>query len=90
MKKLTRSPDDKWLAGVCGGVADYTGIDATVVRLVVAVCTVLGAGSLIIGYAVAWVLMPKRPSETVVGQGPSWQTTTDRPATGYEPGQPSG
>ena len=61
MKKLTRNPDDKWLGGVCGGLADYTGIDANLIRLVVAVCTLLGAGSLILAYIVAWVLMPARP-----------------------------
>lgn len=72
-KQLTRSTDDKWIAGVCGGISEYTGIDATVIRLVVAVCTVLGAGSLIIGYIVAWILMPKRPSGTV------WSDATDAP-----------
>ncbi|MCD9198869.1 PspC domain-containing protein [Aeromicrobium wangtongii] len=61
MKKLTRSRDDRWIAGVCGGVAEYAGIDANVVRLVLAVCTVLGAGSLLIAYLVAWVLIPQRP-----------------------------
>ena len=37
MKKLTRNRDDKWLGGVCAGIADYTGIDANLVRLIVAV-----------------------------------------------------
>jgi phage shock protein C len=83
MKKLTRSPDDKWLAGVCGGVSDYTGIDANLVRLVLAICTILGAGSLIIGYVVAWVLMPKRPRQETVWIQP------DRPTTASGPAQPS-
>jgi phage shock protein C len=79
-KQLTRSRDDRWIAGVCGGVADYTGIDATVVRLVLVACTILGAGSLIVGYVVAWVLMPgpDRPA-TVVG------TATAVPPTATEP-----
>lgn len=85
MKKLTRNPDDKWLGGVCGGIADYTGIDANLIRLVVAVCTLLGAGTLIIAYIVAWVLMPARPaaSQTV------WAEATDSAATESEPAQPS-
>ncbi|MFC5677592.1 PspC domain-containing protein [Aeromicrobium endophyticum] len=66
MKKLTRSRDDRWIAGVCGGIAEYTGIDATVVRLVLVVCTILGAGSLIVGYVVAWVLMPRRDRHDTV------------------------
>ena len=59
-KQLTRSRDDRYVAGVCGGIAEYTGVDATVVRLVLGVGTILGAGSLIVGYVVAWVLMPRR------------------------------
>ncbi|MCW2840426.1 MAG: hypothetical protein JWR55_1909 [Aeromicrobium sp.] len=80
MKKLTRSPDDKWIAGICGGLADYTGLDANLIRLVLAICTILGAGSLIIGYVVAWVLLPapRRPQT-------AWAKATDRPATAYEP-----
>ena len=58
-KRLTRSREDRWLGGVCGGVAAYTGIDVTVVRLVVAIGTVLGFGSLAVAYLVAWLLMPE-------------------------------
>ena len=72
MKKLTRNPDDKWVGGVCGGIADYTGVDANLIRLIVAVATLLGAGSLILGYLVAWILMPKRQepasAQTIVGE----------------------
>jgi phage shock protein C len=60
-KQLTRSRDDKWLGGVCGGLADYTGIDATLIRIVTAVCILLGAGTLVVAYVVAWVLMPLAP-----------------------------
>ena len=58
-KRLTRSRDDRWLGGVCGGIAAYTGIDATLVRLIVVVGTILGFGSLFVAYLVAWVLMPE-------------------------------
>jgi len=58
VKRLTRSRDDKWFGGVCGGIAEYTGIDANVIRIIVVVCTVLGAGSLIIAYIVALFLIP--------------------------------
>ncbi|MDX6277004.1 MAG: phage shock protein [Nocardioidaceae bacterium] len=72
MKKLTRNRDDKWVGGVCGGIADYTGVDANLIRLIVAVATLLGAGSLILGYLVAWILMPARqepvPTQTIVGE----------------------
>jgi phage shock protein C len=83
MKKLTRNRDDKWIGGVCGGISTYTGIDANLIRLVVAVATLLGAGSLILAYLIAWVLMPAQPD-------PVWATATDvPPTTASEPAQPS-
>ena len=57
-KRLQRSDDDRWIGGVCGGLADYTGVDAGLIRLIVAVATILGLGSLILAYIVAWVIMP--------------------------------
>lgn len=58
-KRLVRSRDDRWLSGVCGGIAAYFGIDANLVRLLVVLGTVLGFGTLIIAYIVAWILMPE-------------------------------
>lgn len=57
-KKLTRSRDARWIAGVCGGLAEYTGIDVTLIRLVAAAATVLGAGSLVLIYLICWILIP--------------------------------
>jgi phage shock protein C len=58
IKRLTRSPDDRWIAGICGGLAEYTGLDATLIRVVLLVATILGAGSLIVIYLVCWLLIP--------------------------------
>jgi phage shock protein PspC (stress-responsive transcriptional regulator) len=58
-KKLTRTNSDKWIAGVCGGLSEYTGIDATVIRVVALVAFILGAGSLGIIYLIMWALVPK-------------------------------
>lgn len=57
-KRLVRRRDDKWIGGVCGGIADYAGVDVTLVRLLAAIGTVLGFGTLIIVYIVAWILVP--------------------------------
>jgi phage shock protein C len=57
-KRLTRSADDRWIAGICGGLAEYTGLDATLIRVVLLVATILGAGSLIVIYLVCWLLIP--------------------------------
>lgn len=62
VKRLTRSRDDKWIGGVCGGLAAYSGIDANIIRIIVAVVTILGAGSLALLYLVAWVLIPREES----------------------------
>lgn len=52
-KRLTRSTTDKWLAGVCGGIAEYFGWDVAILRIVYAAfCGVLV-------YILLWVCMPK-------------------------------
>jgi phage shock protein PspC (stress-responsive transcriptional regulator) len=59
-RRLVRSRDDRWLSGVCGGIAQYAGVDANLVRLVVVLGTVFGFGSLAVAYVVAWILMPEQ------------------------------
>lgn len=59
-KKLKRSINDKMLAGVCGGIAQYSNIDATIVRLIFAFATIFTAvfpGVLI--YLILWIIVPK-------------------------------
>jgi len=58
-RRLVRSRDDRWVSGVCGGIARYAGIDATLVRLLFVVGTVVGFGSLLLVYVIAWILMPQ-------------------------------
>jgi phage shock protein PspC (stress-responsive transcriptional regulator) len=58
-RRLVRSRDDRWLSGVCGGVAEYAGVDANLVRLIVVLGTIFGFGSLLVAYIVAWILMPE-------------------------------
>ncbi len=52
----------KWL-GVCAGIADYTGLDVTLIRIGTVLLTVLGSGMTIIAYLVAAWLAPTKPSE---------------------------
>lgn len=51
---------DKKIAGVCSGIADFFGIDPTLVRLGWVVF-VLAGGSGILGYIIAMIVMPERP-----------------------------
>ena len=59
-KKLYKSNVDKKLCGVCGGLAEYFGIDSTIVRLIL-VLAVLFAGCGILAYIIAAIVMPDRP-----------------------------
>ncbi|MGC8778114.1 MAG: PspC domain-containing protein [Candidatus Caldatribacteriaceae bacterium] len=62
MKKLYRSRKERILGGVCGGIAEYLETDPTIVRLV-AVLLILLAGSAIVAYLIAWILIPEKPKE---------------------------
>jgi phage shock protein C len=62
---LRRSRDDRVLGGVCGGIGRYLGIDPVLVRVAFAVL-VIGLGSGIIVYLLAWLVIPaERPGEQV-------------------------
>jgi phage shock protein C len=60
-KKLYRSADDRWLAGVCGGLAKYFNIDPTLVRVIFVVLALFGLGGVIL-YLLLWVLIPNEPT----------------------------
>lgn len=57
MKRLTKSYDRK-LCGVCGGIAEYFGVDPTLIRLLW-VLLVLCAGTGIFAYIIAAIIMPE-------------------------------
>lgn len=57
-RRLTRSHDDRMLGGVCGGLAEYAGIDATLVRLLVVLTTLFGFGCGLVAYVACWIVMP--------------------------------
>jgi len=58
---LQRSRDDRMIAGVCGGLADWLGWDPTLVRILFVLVSFFSAafpGILI--YVILWILMPER------------------------------
>lgn len=69
-KRLMRSRDDRWLSGVCGGIARYVGVDPNLVRLLVVIGTILGFGSLLVAYIAAWILMPEDTFEQMAPRTP--------------------
>ncbi|MDA2803456.1 PspC domain-containing protein [Nocardiopsis suaedae] len=64
-KRLRRSTDQRMLTGVCGGIGQFVGIDANIVRLAFAVFTLLG-GSGILLYIIAWIIIPEEGTDTSV------------------------
>ena len=59
-KRLYKSNENKMLAGVCGGIAEYFNMDPTLVRLGLIVFCALG-GSGIIAYIIAAIIIPRNP-----------------------------
>ena len=57
-KKFTLSATDKKLAGVCGGIAAYTGLSSTIVRALFVLFTIVVGGGLLL-YIILWLLAPK-------------------------------
>ena len=63
-KRLYRSRDEKMIGGVCGGLAEYFGVDPVLVRaLWVAITLLAGVG--IVLYLILWVLVPLRPPGSI-------------------------
>ena len=60
MKKLYRSLSDKKLAGVCGGIAEYFGLDSTLIRVGWAIVS-LFAGAGVLAYIVCALIIPEKP-----------------------------
>ena len=70
--RLYRSRDDRMIAGVAGGIADYFDIDPSIVRLLAVVLAVIGNGVAVIAYLVMWVVVQEEPvTESVPQQPPS-------------------
>ena len=56
---LARNPNDKWIAGVCGGIARWLGWDSGLVRILYVLVSFFSAafpGMLV--YVILWILMP--------------------------------
>ncbi len=63
-KKLYRSNKDKIISGFLGGIAEYSDVDATILRLIyVALCLVTGGVPFVILYLLAIVIVPKNPKD---------------------------
>ena len=61
-KRLYRSRDDRMLAGVAGGMADYLGIDPTIVRLLWVLAFLPGGAPGFLLYGLCWLIIPNERS----------------------------
>lgn len=59
MKKLTKSATDRQVSGVLGGIAEYFGIDSTIIRVLFLIFTFAGVGSPVFLYIILAILLPE-------------------------------
>ena len=64
MKKLYKSDVDRKLCGICGGIAEYLGIDSTIVRLIWVVLVVF-FGTGILAYIISALVIPDYPNKII-------------------------
>ncbi|RZU19397.1 phage shock protein C (PspC) family protein [Kribbella rubisoli] len=64
-KVLRRSSNQRMLSGVSGGIAEYLNVDVTLVRLGWVGLTLITGGAAMIGYAVAWIVIPESDGKAV-------------------------
>ncbi|MGZ5291363.1 MAG: PspC domain-containing protein [Actinomycetota bacterium] len=73
---LRRSRGDRVLAGVCGGLGRYLGVDPVLLRIAFVVLAIAGGGGFLL-YVVSWILIPEeRKGETLGTERPSSVDTT--------------
>ena len=59
-RRLHRSREDRVIAGVCGGLGEYFGVDAVLIRIA-ALVLVFAGGAGILLYVIGWIAMPEAP-----------------------------
>jgi phage shock protein C len=69
-RRLRRSRDDRVIAGVCGGLGEYLGVDPVLIRIA-AVILVFAGGAGVLLYVIGWIAIPEEPEEGAP-QAPTW------------------
>lgn len=59
-KRLLRSKRERMIAGVCGGLAQYLGLDPTIIRLIF-IILIFAPPSGVLIYLILWLIMPEEP-----------------------------
>lgn len=74
-RKLYRSGKDRFLGGVCGGLAEFFDWDSSLVRLAWALFSLFSFGVGVAFYILAWIIVPRNPNHgwIVASQGSKTQ-----------------
>jgi phage shock protein C len=67
-KILVRSRKGRMVAGICAGIAEYSGLDVTLVRVIVAVVSVVTGGTGVLAYLAAWMIIPGEGEKASIAQ----------------------
>ena len=78
-RRLTRSKSDRKIAGICGGVAEFFGIDSTTVRVLWVIAGIIPGGWGVLPYVVLWIVLPE---EDEVRASPAVNVAEERYARG--------
>jgi phage shock protein C len=62
-KRLYRSKKDRKIAGVCGGLAEYFGIDPVLPRLIFVILLLPGGLPGFLPYIIMWIVVPEDPEQ---------------------------
>jgi phage shock protein C len=56
------------VAGICAGIAEYFGVDVTLVRVIVTVVAVITGGAGLLAYLAAWAIIPEEGEKTSLAE----------------------
>ena len=67
-KVLVRRRENRIIAGVCAGLADYSGIDVNLLRVLVAVVSLFTGGMGVLAYLVGWIVIPEEGQPSSIAE----------------------
>src|SRR5687768_12407246 len=67
-RKLYRDTNDKFIGGVCSGIAAYLNVDPAIVRILFAIITFGGFGLGFLAYILLWIILPEKEIESFGGK----------------------
>jgi phage shock protein C len=67
-KILVRPRKGRMVAGICAGIAGYSGLDVTLIRVIVTVVSVFTGGAGVLAYLAAWMIIPGEGEKTSIAQ----------------------